>query len=279
MEKLIYSDGVHDISNEQYHSSSAISRSMLMELKKSPYHYHKKYHNPDYIKTEPTSSLIMGDLVHSLILEPTKADERYIIKPSFDRRTKVGKILYDQFLCMVQGRTIIDQEMFNEAHKIALAFRDNSLAQAILDGSKVEQSIYFTHQETGLQCKVRPDIWNNTLVSDLKTTNDASYDKFQRSASKYGYFIQAGMIYEALKSINIIMEKFIFIVVEKEFPNAIAIYELDEECIEFGIQQFNLLMRQLIECKIKESFPSYPYTKLFLPTYSQYEQIGEIQHD
>ncbi len=278
-DRIQLDDGIHDIPNELYHSSSGISRSVLMQFKRSPYHYHKRFHNPDYVTPASTPALIMGDVVHTIVLEPHKADERYVIKPSFDRRTKAGKIEYEKFMCGVQGRMVIDQDMLSQALKMGLSIRDHELAQAVLKDARIEQSIYFTHQETGLQCKVRPDIWNGTLVGDLKSTNDASYYAFQRSALNYGYFLQAGMIYEALKSIEIIMEKFVFIAVEKEEPNAVAVYELDEECIDYGVEQFNTLMMQLYECRMKESFPSYPFATIALPKYANYQQLGEVDHD
>ena len=39
MMKTVYTDGVYDITNEQYHASEGISRSKLMLLDKSPYHF------------------------------------------------------------------------------------------------------------------------------------------------------------------------------------------------------------------------------------------------
>ena len=250
-----------------------------MHFKKSPFHYDRRFNNLDYIHSAPTPALIIGDLVHTIVLEPHKSDDRYVIKPHYDRRTKSGKIEHEKFMCSVQNRMIVEQEMLSQALQMALAVRNNELAQAIIHDAKIEQSIYFTHEPTGLQCKVRPDIWNNTLVSDLKTTKDASYNSFQRSSFGYGYFLQAGMIWWALKSIGIVLEKFVFIVIEKEFPNAIAIYELAKECIEYGVEQFDKLIKLLAECQLKQSFPSYAFSTLYLPNYAKYEDLGEIQHD
>lgn len=279
MERQQLTNGVHDISNELYHSSEGISRSMLMHFKKSPYHYHMRFNNPDFIHPEPTAALIMGDLVHTMILEPHKADDRYIVRPPMDRRTKAGKIEYEKFMCSVSGRKVVDSEMIQQAVDMGVSVRDNNLAQLVLDGSLYEKSIYFTHLETGIQCKVRPDIWRQGMVGDLKTTKDASYHSFQRSCFNYGYFLQAGMIHEALKSIIIDLEAFVFIVVEKEPPYAVAVYQLSEECIDHGIEEFNRLMVELAECKARDSFPSYGFNTIELPVYANYQPFNGIQHD
>ena len=221
---------------------------MLMHLKKSPYHYHKRFNNPDFIQPEPTAALIMGDLVHTMILEPHKADDRYIVRPPMDRRTKAGKIEYEKFMCSVSGRKVVDSEMIQQAVDMGIAVRDNKLAQSVLDGCKIEQSIYFNHEPTGIQLKCRPDAMSNSLVVDLKTTNSANYRDFQSSAFCYGYFLQAAFVYQALRSIGTKMEKFVFVAVEKEPPYAVGVYILDDEALDYGINQLDLLMERYARC-------------------------------
>ena len=284
MERKRYDNGIHDIGIDDYHGSEGISRSMLMHFMRSPYHYKS---NLNQGPSEPTPALILGDLTHTMILEPHMTEEWFVVKPSCDRRTKAGKIDHERFMCGVQGRTVIDQQTLTLATDMGIAVRDNALASALIKDALIEQSIYFKHKYTGLQCKVRPDVWNNTLVVDLKTTKDASYSAFQHSAFNYGYFLQAAMINEALRSLNIEMEKFIFIAVENKQPNGVGIYELsdpDNEDSDFsglawGIEKFNSLMMSLAECIERESFPCYTYSRLELPFYARNITAGEIDHD
>ena len=82
--------GIYDISNEAYHQGPGISRSALLEFKKSPYHYWYKYKNPDYIPESPTPAQILGHALHTAILEPEKVEEQFVVLPKVDKRTKAG---------------------------------------------------------------------------------------------------------------------------------------------------------------------------------------------
>ena len=76
-----YNPGIYSISNEEYHSSSGISRSGIVEFKHCPKKFWNKYLNPYYIKPEPTKALNFGNAFHTAILEPHEYDNRYISKP------------------------------------------------------------------------------------------------------------------------------------------------------------------------------------------------------
>jgi hypothetical protein len=133
----------------------------------------------------------------------------------------------------------------------------------------MERSIYFKHKETGILCKARPDAWYNDVVIDLKTSADCSYRGIQSSAYKYSYFLQAGMIAEALDSVHVRMDKFIILAVEKTFPFLNAVYFMHEDCIQYGRDQFNGIMRDLAVCLDKDVWPGYAAKELSLPAYAE----------
>jgi len=280
--KKVYANGIHIIENEDYHASAGLSRSALMEFKKSPLHYHAKYMQ-DAEPREPTPAMAMGELVHTLVLEHKEYEGRFVVQGKYDRRTSIGKQAHGAFMMSTAGRSVITQEQLDIAHKIAASVKTNELAESLLKDCKIEESIYFTHAATGLQCKVRPDAWNGLLsgsiVVDLKTTVDASFRAFQGSSWKYGYYLQAGCIHEAMKSIGIKMEKFVFLAVEKEFPHAVGIYILDDEALDYGVNQFNTLMQNYQDCLTKNSWPGYPLQTLTLPGYAKFDFEQEIDHE
>ena len=241
-EKKVYENGIHDISNNEYHASSGISRSSLLEFKRSPYHFWHKYMVERSDSADPSAALVMGNLIHTMVLEPHKFDDEFVVRPEMDRRTNAGKFAYNQFISTMAGRMSVTKDQVNQADLIANSILTNELCKEMLEGCEIEKSIYFTHLGTGIQCKVRPDAFKGGLVIDLKTTADASYRSFQNSAYKFGYFLQAAMIDYAFLSQGMKMEKFIFIVVEKEPPYAVAVYVLDEEAIVYGVKQCNSLI-------------------------------------
>lgn len=262
-----FENGIHAITNEQYHSSEGISRSDLMRFKRSPMHFKHKQ------SLKETPALIIGELVHALVLEPQFFNDRYMVNPGFDRRTKEGKAEYAEFMLAVasEGKRIIESSHFTEASKMANSVNNHMFKQYLLQGYRVENSIFFRHELTGLQCKVRPDAWLGDIIIDLKTTADASFRAFQSSAYSYGYYLQAGMIKRALESLNKPLKNFIFVAVEKEEPYAIGIYKLDDEALEYGTNEFDTLMVELDKYIQKDEFPDYGIQTLSLPAWLKSE--------
>lgn len=284
-----FENGIHAITNEQYHSSEGISRSDLMRFKKSPMHFKYKQ------ALEETEALIIGELVHTLVLEPQLFDIKFIIKPSLDklppelRLKDVGKeefeknklerkltqeknkTLMDEFLLLSSDKKIIEHAHYVKAKCYADAVNNHEFKQYLQQGYRVENSIFFRHELTGLQCKVRPDAWLGDIVIDLKTAADGSYKSFQSSAINNGYFLQAGMIKRALESLNKPLKNFIFVVVEKKEPYAIGIYKLDDEALEYGANEFDTLMVELNKYIQKNEFPDYGIQTLSIPAWLKSE--------
>ena len=277
-DKVIYENGVHDISNADYHASSGISRSGLLDFKRSPFHYMHNYLNEERI-VECTPAMTLGALIHTMVLEPHKLDSEFLIAPAMDRRSKEGKLAYERFKIDLGLKTAITQDQYDEANRIRMAVMNHELAPSLLNGCQIEKSIYFTHEASGIQCKVRPDAWNKSLVVDLKSTADASFRAFQRSALNYGYFLQAAMIQQGLKAIGETMSKFTIIAVEKKAPYAIATYIIDKEALEWGNRQFDELMASFAKCLEKKVWPDYGLQVLTLPGYASFEQPLEVDYE
>lgn len=286
-------NGIHDLPNEVYHGSEGLSRSALWEFKKSPWHYWHKYLNPNRIPQHSTPAMKLGELVHALVLEPQYFIERYAVKPilfdvprcgllkdlgreEFEKQKRerelaqgVNERMMLTFATKSEGREIITDELYAEARKYADAVLSDSVAQALFTNVRVENSIYFTHKKTGLQCKVRPDAWAGSVVTDLKTCIDASFDAFQSAAYRSGYFIQAAMIKQALESIGIELEKFIFYCVEKTPGIPCVYYELEPEALLRANSEFDTLMYGIADCFESNSWDSYSSQSLNYPNWAK----------
>jgi hypothetical protein len=287
-------NGVHDLPNEIYHNSNGLSRSALWEFKKSPYHYWHSYINPDRVKKHATPDMLLGEYVHALVLEPEWFEERYAVKPIPLEVPKcgllkdIGREEYDKqkaaidaikaendlmmaaFIAECRDKAVLSPEVYNQAKYYADAVLRDSVAQALFKDVNIEKSIYFTHEKTGLQCKVRPDAWIGGIVTDLKTCKDASFDAFQRAAYSAGYFIQAAMIKQALLSIDIELEKFFFYCVEKSPSVPCVYYEVDEQSLVRGELEFDTLMYGIADCFETGVWESYSSQKLTYPNWAKY---------
>lgn len=298
MEKKTYPPGIYTISNEHYHQSVGISRSGIMEFKRSPKHYWYKYVNPNHIPAIPTYDMEFGTAVHAYILEPEKFDQEYVVKP--DKREKlpevpllkdVGREEYDKakkiyederikrknedadFYRYSLGKKQIDKEDLEKIKLMSASIMEDPQTSALITGAQYEKSIYWIDEETKLICKCRPDIMHANFMVDLKTARDASPRTFQREFYDRSYHIQLAMNHMAIKAITgQHITDFIDLVIEKDLPYATAIYPIDEVALEHGINEVHYYLQKIKECFDNNEWPSYSIQTLTLPAYAK---IGE----
>jgi exodeoxyribonuclease VIII len=276
MNKTVYPDGVYDISNDEYHSSEGISRSRLMLLDKSPYHFWYEVLSGQAVKRTATPSMNVGSAFHTLLLEPEKFPNEFAVAPVVDRRTSAGKEVWAAFNEQHSHKIILTAEQYQQTFIMVEQIKKHEIVQTLLDEAVFEQSVYWTDEETGLQFKTRPDIWSSKMVVDLKTTADANPFSFTRSALNYGYFIQAGMAFEGCKALGKPFEMFVILACEKDVPHVPAVFMMDDDALQFGIDQFNSYKRKLKKCIEENRWPGYPVQELSVPKYAT---ITEEQDD
>ena len=274
--KTKYNDGIHQITNEQYHAADGLSRSQLMLFDKSPYHFWYEVYSGKAEKKETTPAMLLGSLFHTLLLEPDLFAEHYAISPKIDRRTTKGKEEYQIFMDENKDKILLTDEQYSKVCVMVEHIKQHEIVSTLVDGAVFEQSIFWTDKETGLQFKVRPDIWASKMVVDLKTTNDSNPVSFSRSALNYGYFLQAGMIFEACQSLGKPIDMFVFLVAEKEAPYVPAALILNDEAIQYGIKQFAKYKNKLKQCLDANKWPGYQIQELSLPGYVKTDDMEQV---
>jgi hypothetical protein len=95
------------------------------------------------------------------------------------------------------------------------------------------------------------------MVADVKTTEDARPDAFRKSVANYGYHRQDAFYRGGLSAIGASAQHFVFVVVEKTPPHAVAIYALDQDAVSRGFNSVQADMRRLAECMRSGEFPGY----------------------
>ena len=236
------------ISNADYHADPAISASQLKEISRSPFHYWKRYVDPDRSPLKPTAAMRFGSLVHCAVLEPKELLQRYALAP--DRRTKEGKAIADKMLA--DGIEPVNDNDFEQALSMAAAVHSHQTASLLLTNGQAEQSFWWDDVATRLRCKCRPDLFDGELIVDLKTCVDASPAGFGKAIANFGYQLQA-----AHYLAGTLAKRFIFVAVEKVYPFAVGVYELDAEALVHGsIARHNALQR-VQDCRAVGEWPGY----------------------
>jgi exodeoxyribonuclease VIII len=248
--------------NADYHRHSAVSKSHLDLVARSPLHYWARYVDPTRVEPEPTAAMLLGTAVHTHILELDEWTARYIAGPeALDRRTKAGKEAWAAFEADAAGRTVISRSDADLVLAMGCAVRNHPAAAMLLKlPGNAETTHMWIDAATELQCKCRPD-WLTTdgsLIVDLKTTEDASSAGFRKSIVNFRYHVQAAWYLDGIeRATGRRPEQFLFVCVEKKAPHAVAVYAADAEMIDAGAKQARLDLDTLAVCKAADAWPGY----------------------
>lgn len=240
---------------EQYVLEPGLNQSKLGALRQCPAKF--KYILDAEEKSSPAQD--MGQLFHSLVLEPDSFNDRYFCLPEIDRRTTKGKELYAELTALHADKIPVKPDDFNAAHEMAAAVRNNTHANYLLQGAHTELTLDWVDEATGVACKARVDAYNEELgiVVDLKTTVDASPQGFPKKLLQYGYHRQAAWYLEALKRNGEAAEHFVFIAVEKTPPFLVGVYRISDDTIRLSKAENEKLLRIYAECKRTDTWPGY----------------------
>lgn len=257
------------MTEREYRSHPAISRSELWKIKESPEKFKFYKENPP----EPTPALVFGQLFHAMALE--QGTEDFAVAPNIDRRTKEGKAAYAEWLNASEGKTVVTADMWNKAVEMCDALQGNEFCRKLLSGKK-EVPFFWTDEMTGIECKCRCDVVTEinglSVVVDLKSTTDASTDSFIREAIKYGYGMQAAMYSEGVKANTGKEHLFVFVVQEKEPPYAVNVLQADATFLQYGYDVFRECIGVYSDCVKTGEFFGYlgryhTINTLSLPSY------------
>jgi hypothetical protein len=250
-----YPAGVYeDMPFEEYNKIDAIRSHDLTSIIKDPYTW--KY------ETKPDSEasfFVEGRLQHCLFLEPHVFNDEFVVAPNIDRRTKVGKEEYAEFMETSGTRTVITQAMYDEC-QARVEVLD---ALTPKEGDRTELTIVFDYY--GHKCKSRLDMLSNNTIIDLKTCRSASPRSFIQSVRSYGYYQQGAFYLTAGQCAGLDVDKFQFLAIQKAQPYPYVVYELTPESIAYGVAQNQQAIDLMMHCKEHDIYTPYNLHNKIVP--------------
>jgi len=211
----------YNLSNKDYHFTSAISKSGLDQININPATYkylktHKRVITPTLQKT-----FDIGSLTHSLVLE--KTDKGFIKAPDINKNTKA----YKEFKANNSGLTVLGSADYDMCKDMADAVNKHTLAGPLFTQGKPEVSVFAEDM------KCRPDyLRDDGWIIDLKTVS--SLLEFEKSVQNHRYYVQHYFYIKVCELAGIDVAGFKFVAVSKSKPHQVAVYELTPEDIEQG---------------------------------------------
>jgi exodeoxyribonuclease VIII len=235
-----------------YLAEDALSKSGLSNLAISPAHFKARQIEP---KTFAGADL--GTAVHLLVLEPERA-EQIIFTPPKDTGRKSTNAYKEWVSSLDPGAIILSREEFEAAHYMRDAILSHPAASELLSNGFPEVSMFHTGAD-GIRRKCRPDWMSDKAYVDIKTARSASPDGFGRQAYELHYHWSAFHTIDIGKHLNPDIEffRYYFVVVEKEAPWCVAVYETPGDLIELAAADIQSLYAQYRACIEYNTWPGY----------------------
>jgi hypothetical protein len=245
-----------DISAEDYHRApnllpgpSLSSSGAKTILRQSPYHFwHDSPLNPDRPPEEDKSHFSVGRAAHDMILLSDRWPQFYHALPegfAWNKTKMMPEAIAEASAAQEAGKTLLKADEAETVHRVAKALQRNELAVATLTNGVTEETLVWQDPRTNVWLRARPDFRPNSIlnkravmvVSDLKfvAPTNASPDGFQRAIHNFGYHQSAAFYADGIKAVyGHYPTHWVHVVIEKEAPHCVALYELPGEDMERG---------------------------------------------
>lgn len=291
MKPKVFKPGIYPLSDEAYFAAEGANASGLKHILRSPAYFKQQKENPK----EPSYQMIDGTGIHCAVLQPDEYDNRYVVLPDNAPLKPTEKMIADPnpkpeiasrvqfwnvFEKSAEGKTIITQDKDKLYRGIGSLLRDNSEVAPLLENGKAEQAIFAVDPVTKKLCKCKPDfltrVGDYKIMLELKTTDDARPDAFQRTAYNFGYYTSAAFYCDVMDWAGLGRPDGYFILaVERDAPHGFKLYELSEEALDYGERMYRKALDLYSYCVDTQEWPNYDTTieLLSLPGWVKSEDL------
>lgn len=256
MSLTIAEPGVYDVPEAEYHGDANLAPTLGRSLSSSgakaildcPARFAWQREHP-IVK----DAFDFGSVAHQILLGGG-AEIEVIDADSW--RTNAAKEAREE--ARAAGRTPILVDEHARALALVAAVMEHPIAGAIFAaGGEAEQSLYWVDAETGITCRGRIDWDHPRAIVDLKTTVNAAPAKFSRALVDYGYALQAAWYSDGYEAVTGTRKPFVHVVVEKEPPHLVAVYQIDHDALVYGADKAAQARRIFAECESSGEWPAY----------------------
>lgn len=246
---------------EEYRALEALNISRLKELKRSGLHYQHRLTNP--ITTPP---LVLGTAAHCAVLEPERFSRQFAV---WSRRSETTGNLcprngqhWEKFKAENAGKEIITEDECNTALTIAAAVRGDACAAPYLETGEPEvvltwecdlDDAFKRVMPNPIDCKGRVDWITHrdgvTYLIGLKSARDARPLIFGTQAARLSYHLQWAFYFDGYQAITGKPPKMREIVVESAAPHDVVVFDIPEDVIHQGRDEYRALLAHLRQCE------------------------------
>ena len=275
-----------DCTEEEYFSdASSVSRSDLDLILKDPALYQAVVIDRTLQRAD-TEFTSFGSLIHSIVATEGDPYAKFIrIPPTVLARngSRAGKA-YQEFSDAHKGKWLLKDQEASQVELVVGAIFENKSAKMLLEAEgEYERALRWVHSDfPALTLRCRIDKLLRSCIVDVKTTQSTRPQAFVRTIVKYGYHRQAAFYQDAVYELTGGRLPFVFIGVTTNPPYTCETYDLDEDFIRLGREQYEFALRRLVACQQSNTWRTATHGEIFTlsaPGWAAQEQSWEPAED
>lgn len=247
----------NDLADSAYKEMEGINFSSFKHFFVSPAHFEWEKAQPN----KETDDLIIGTAVHCAVLTPHLLEKKYAVAPKVDRRKTEDKIVWNEFVELSQGKSVLTEEQWAIVVKCTQSIRSNPYFKYVFDKNDelyVESAA--NCEFAGSMIKGRIDLYNKTknIIFDIKTCKDyPSRQKMQYIIRDRMYYMQA-FFYRTIVNANWKPSeppKVVFGFVHKKAPCTVAHSMFSNQYMDKACVELEDALCRYENCKIHDIWP------------------------
>lgn len=264
---------------------------------KTPMHYFHWVHDKGDDEEE-SAALAFGKAFHAATLEPELFRDTYCVLPADAPRRPTAAQWnaknpspdslrsmdwWTDWNARSAGRAEMTRAAYDTAVAMAVSLRAYRMTfgattmtgAELFDACEKEVTVRWQDEETGLQCKLRADLWSEELAfaGDLKSARDATKEAFSRAINAHRYHVQHCHYSEGFRAAGSPIRSFAFFPVEKVAPYVPASWHIDAPSEERGWAIRQRSMKKLAACMASGEWPGPTTTieSIGIPAFGHYD--------
>lgn len=268
-----------DIDNADYHRNADLlpgpslsSSGAKKLLSQSPFHFwYDSPMNPDRPEEGDASHFAVGKAAHDVLLLADRFDVHYHVLPegfAWNKTKAMPEAIAEASEARDAGLCLLKHDDAATVRAVAAALTANPLVCAALKNGVAEETLAWQDEETGVWLRARPDFRSNTILTggavrldvDLKfmAATHCSPSGFSRAIGNFGFHQSAAFYADGLKHCHgHAPTNRLHIVVEKDPPYSVSLYELPEEDLARGAWLNRQAIRKFADCLSADRWPAY----------------------
>jgi exodeoxyribonuclease VIII len=250
-----------NISNEEYSRIDALNYSSFKHFLVSPQHY------KDYLNTpqEETAAMRLGTAIHSAVLTPSDFADAYTYAPEVDRRTREGRLIWDEFVASNPNKVVLKKDEFDICIESSRSAHSNAFFKKHWSSKKCVVENAIIGEMFGVKVKGRIDLYDeetNTVI-DLKSISvTPTLDACRTAMYTNMYHIQAFFYSYLIKQKYGRTPDFVFGFLEKKSPFSLGFVKPNNYTLNVAGNICEKEFSRYANCKLLDLWPSFSHAEV-----------------